>query len=220
MEVLTLSSLKTAARDFCVVLGATPILNLYGVTDGKAVGTYVELTFNQFLSTKYEYTLGSAALGIDFPGLEVDLKVTSIRQPQSSCPFRNASQKVYGLGYHLLILAYEKSDEHSSRTANLKFQNIVFVSRERTGDYQTTYGLIEILRRNGNKEDVIAFLEERNFPLDEIGREILAERILQQPPEIGYLTISNALQWRLQYSRIIQVATTTTTVGVENLLLE
>lgn len=145
--------------------------------------------------------------------------MTSIRQPQSSCPFRNASQKVYGLGYHLLILAYEKIDEHSSRTANLKFQNVVFVSRERTGDYQTTYGLREILRRNGNKEDVIAFLEERNFPLDEIGREILAEKILQQPPEIGYLTISNALQWRLQYSRIIQVATTTTTVGVENLLL-
>ncbi|MEH2401759.1 MAG: hypothetical protein V7K19_00570 [Nostoc sp.] len=103
-------------------------------------------------------------------------------------------------------MAYEKIDEHSSRTANLKFQNVVFVSRE-------------ILRRNRNKEDVIAFLEERNFPLDEIGREILAERILQQPPEIGYLTISNALQWRLQYSRIIQVATTMTTVGVENLLL-
>ncbi|MEH1773356.1 hypothetical protein [Nostoc sp.] len=138
MEVLTLSSLKTAARDFCVALSTTPILNLYGVTDGKAVGTYVELTFNQYLSTKYEYTLGSAALGIDFPGLEVDLKVTSIRQPQSSCPFRNASQKVYGLGYHLLILVYEKIDEHSSRTANLKFQNVVFVSRERTGDYQTT----------------------------------------------------------------------------------
>ncbi|MEH2000097.1 MAG: hypothetical protein V7L00_15335 [Nostoc sp.] len=41
---------------------------------------------------------------------------------------------------------------------------------------------------------------------------------MQQPPEIGYLTISNALQWRSQYSKIIQVATTTT-VGVENLLL-
>ncbi|MGI8499745.1 MAG: hypothetical protein ACR2LR_01200 [Hassallia sp.] len=47
-----------------------------------------------------------------------------------------------------------------------------------------------------------------------IGREALSERILQQPPEIGYLTISNALQWRSQYSRIIQVAITTTTAGV------
>lgn len=219
MEVLTLSSLKTAARDFCIAFSETPIFNLYGVTDGKAVGTYVELAFNQYLSTKYEYTLGSAALGIDFPGLEVDLKVTSIRQPQSSCPFRNASQKVYGLGYHLLIFVYDKTDDHSSRSANLKFQNVVFVAREQTGDYQTTYGLRGILSRNGNKDDVTAFLEERNFPLDEIGREALAERILQQPPEIGYLTISNALQWRLQYSRIIQVATTATTVGVENLLV-
>jgi hypothetical protein len=219
MELLTLESLKTASRHFCLELSAVPIHNLYGVTDGKAVGTYVESTFNQYLSTRYEYTLGSAALGIDFPGLEVDLKVTSVRQPQSSCPFRNASQKVYGLGYNLLIFAYEKIDDHSSLNANLKFQNVVFVDKERTGDYQTSYGIREILRRNGNKDDVIAFLEERNFPLDEIGREALAERILQQPPEIGYLTISNALQWRLQYSRVIQVATTATTAGVENLLV-
>lgn len=219
MEVLTLLALKTAARNFCLSLSQTPIPNLYGITDGKAVGTYVEFAFNQYLSTMYEYTLGSAALGIDFPGLEVDLKVTSIRQPQSSCPFRSASQKVYGLGYHLLVFAYEKIDDRISHTASLNFQHVVFVAREQTGDYQTTYGLREILRRNGNKDDVVAFLEERNFPLDEIGREALAERILQQPPEIGYLTISNALQWRLQYSRIIQVAITTTTAGVENLLV-
>jgi restriction system protein len=200
MELLTLESLKTAARNFCSELSVTRIHNLYGVTDGKAVGTYVESTFNQYLSLRYEYTLGSAALGIDFPGLEVDLKVTSIKQPQSSCPFRNASQKVYGLGYNLLIFAYEKIDEHTSLTANLKFNNVVFVfvAKERTGDYQTTYGIIEIIRRNGNKDDIVAFLEERNFPLDEIGRETLAEKILQSLPEIGYLTISNALQWRLQ----------------------
>jgi len=34
----------------------------------------------------------------------------------------------------------------------------------------------------------------------------LAEEILANPPQIGYLTISPALQWRLQYSRIIQFA--------------
>jgi restriction system protein len=219
MELLTLESLKTAARNFCSELSVTQIHNLYGVTDGKAVGTYVESTFNQYLSSRYEYTLGSAALGIDFPGLEVDLKVTSIKQPQSSCPFRNASQKVYGLGYNLLIFAYEKIDEHTSLTANLKFNNVVFVAKERTGDYQTTYGIMEIIRRNANKDDIVAFLEERNFPLDEIGRETLAEKILQSPPEIGYLTISNALQWRLQYGRVIQVSTAGTTTGIENLLV-
>ncbi len=49
----------------------------------------------------------------------------------------------------------------------------------------------------------MAFLEERNLPLDEIGRDLLADRIIREPPEIGYLTVSNALQWRLQYGRAI-----------------
>lgn len=219
MQVLTLPLLKMEAKNFGQELSATPIADLYGITDGKKVGTYVEVVFNQYLALKYLYTLGNAASGIDFPDLEVDLKVTSIKQPQSSCPYRSASQKVYGLGYNLLVFAYEKIDEHQSRTTSLNFQHVVFVAREQTGDYQTTYGLREILRRNGNRDDVVAFLEERNFPLDEIGRETLAERILHEPPELGYLTISNALQWRLQYSRIINMAGIATTIGVENLLL-
>lgn len=148
--------------------------------------------------------------------MEIDIKATSFRQPQSSCPFRNASQKVYGLGYHLLVFIYEKIDLQDLRAAQLSFRHAVFVSRERTGDYQTTYGLREILRRDGNKDDVVAFLEERNLPLDEIGREALANRIIQEPPEIGYLTVSNALQWRLQYGRATGVAGTTE--GVEDLL--
>lgn len=219
MQILTLPLLKTEAKNFAQELSTTPIADLYGITDGKKVGTYVEVVFNQYLALKYLYTLGNAASGIDFPELEVDLKVTSIKQPQSSCPYRSASQKVYGLGYNLLVFVYEKIDEHQSRTTHLNFQQIVFLAREQTGDYQTTYGLREILRRNGNKDDVVAFLEERNFPLDEIGREALAESILQYPPALGYLTISNALQWRLQYSRIISMAITATTIGIENLLL-
>lgn len=213
MESLTLPLLKIEAQIFAQVVSSTPIAELYGITDGKAVGTYIEQAFNQYLRNKYLYTLGSAASGIDFPELEVDLKVTSIRQPQSSCPFRDASQKIYGLGYHLLVLVYEKIDQHDYRTTLLTFQHAVFVNKQRTGDYQTTYGLKEILRRNGNLDDIIAFLEERNLPVDEIGRQLLAERIINQPPELGYLTISNALQWRLQYRRIIDQAT----LGIEGL---
>jgi hypothetical protein len=63
-----------------------------------------------------------------------------------------------------------------------------------------------ILERNANKDDLIAFIAERNLPVDEIGADLLAERILESPPLQGYLTISNALQWRLQYSRVIQQA--------------
>ncbi|MGA8894606.1 MAG: restriction endonuclease [Planktothrix agardhii] len=217
MEQLTVSLLKNEAGKFAQILSSKDTPDLYGITDGKAVGTYVEQVFNQYLKARYIYTPGSAASGINFPEQQVDFKVTSIRQPQSSCPFRDASQKIYGLGYHLLVLVYEKIDQDILRASRLVFKNAVFVHKDQTGDYQTTYGLREILRRQGNLDDVIAFLEERNLPVDEIGRQLLAERIINHPPELGYLTISNALQWRLQYRRIIEQATLGIE-GVENLI--
>lgn len=51
-----------------------------------------------------------------------------------------------------------------------------------------------------------AFMQERFLPVDEIQALQLAEEILLIPPPMGYLTISNALQWRLQYRRVIQEA--------------
>ncbi|MEQ9486209.1 MAG: hypothetical protein RIG27_28545 [Coleofasciculus sp. F4-SAH-05] len=75
------------------------------------------------------YEVGSSASGIDFPGLQVDMKVTSIRQPQSSCPFKSARQKIFGLGYSLLIFVYEKSDNSQSRTARLTMQHTIFVDK-------------------------------------------------------------------------------------------
>jgi hypothetical protein len=109
---------------------------LFGVTDGKAVGTYFEHKFQNYLRQKYSYEEGSAAKGIDFPGLDVDMKVTSIRQPQSSCPFRSARQKIWGLGYSLLVFVYEKHDNGSQRTGRLDIQHVIYVDKSRTADYQ------------------------------------------------------------------------------------
>lgn len=112
MEEMTLSQLKTAVKNFAEEFSMTSIAVLYGVTDGKAVGTHVEHAFHEFLKNRYSYEPGNSASGLDFPELQIDLKVTSMRQPQSSSPFRNASEKVYGLGYGLLVFVYEKVDEH------------------------------------------------------------------------------------------------------------
>lgn len=214
---LTLTELKSSAKVFVTNLQEESIPDLFGVTDGKAVGTYVEQMFRRYLGDRYAFVPGNSASGIDLPGLQVDIKATSIKQPQSSCPFRNASQKVYGLGYHLLVFVYEKVDDPLARAAKLGIKHLIFIEKERTGDWQTTKGITEILQREGNKDDIVAFLEDRNFPLDDVGREALAEQILSNPPGIGYLTISNALQWRLQYGRAINTAIQGTTIGVENL---
>lgn len=218
LPVLTLEGLKLEANRFARLLSATPIPALYGVTDGKAVGTHVEAAFHTHLAIEFDHTAGSAAKGIDLPDLDVDLKVTSIKQPQSSSPFRDATQKVYGLGYHLLVFVYDKKDDSELEAARLDFLHVLFVERGLTSDFQTTSGIARLLENEGNVDDVDAFLQERNLPLDEIGRRQLAERIVAEPPGIGCLTISNALQWRLQYGRAIQLTTGDAPAGLEDLL--
>lgn len=203
---LTIDQLGKEAAKFAEIETKYDEPTLYGVTDGKAVGTYLEHKFTAYLSENYSYQEGNSASGIDLPGLGVDIKVTSIKQPQSSCPFKSATQKVYGLGYSLLVFVYEKYDDHENRTGRLDMKHTIFVEKEATADYQTTKGLIDILNRDGNLDDVSGFLVERNLPLDEISANELAERILKHPPRLGYLTISNALQWRLQYRRVIDKA--------------
>ncbi len=180
--------------------------SIYGVTDGKAIGTYFEHKFQDYLADKYAYEKGGSASGIDFPGLEVDMKVTRVTQPQSSCPFKSARQKIYGLGYALLVFVYDKMDDPGTQMGKLDIINTIFVEEQLTADFQTTMGVRQILQNEGNVDDMVAFLEDRRLPVDDIQARELAEEILQNPPRIGYLTISNALQWRLQYSRVIEKA--------------
>ena len=176
------------------------------IYDKPPTVAYLEHKFQEALQKKYEYARGSSAKGIDFPKLDIDIKVTSIRQPQSSRPFKSARQKIYGLGYSLLVFVYDKKDERKTRTATLDIKHVIFIESGQTGDFQTTTGLLKILDNNGNADDLVAFMTERFLPVDEIQATELAKEILKTIPKVGYLTISNALQWRLQYARVIEQA--------------
>lgn len=201
--VLTLHNLMMEAKAFCIAETAVNHVKLVGVTDGKAVGTYVEHLFQKRLQDKYDVQIGNSANGIDLPDPDIltDIKVTSLTQPQSSCPFKNARQKIFGLGYNLLVFVYKKID--SFNECKLDFKYCTFVDKSRTADYTTTKRLREMLKDGANREDIIAYLMDRNIPGDEVTYEEIAESLLTYTPEQGYLTISNALQWRLQYSRVI-----------------
>ena len=203
---LTVKTLKREASLFASSESEYRGRELYGVTDGKAVGTYLEHKFRAYLRERYIYEEGSSAQGIDFPGIGVDMKVTIFRQPQSSCPFKSARQKIVGLGYSLLVFVYEKTDDAQTETANLNIRHTIFIESHRTADYQMTRVLREILERDGNADDLVACMLDRNLPVDEIGARKIAEDLLKSPPEQGYLTVSNALQWRLQYGRVVECA--------------
>lgn len=201
---LTIELLQKEAEQFCISMSNMRHESIVGVTDGKAIGTYIEHDFKDILAQKYTVAIGSSARGIDFPDPEIntDMKTTFITQPQSSCPFKNARQKIFGLGYNLLLFVYQKDD---NKNHNLQFLHARFIGKNRTADYQTTRGLKEIVERDGNLDDIKAFLSDRRLPVEEIGLEKIAKEVLAKPPIVGYLTISNALQWRLQYSRVIRL---------------
>jgi hypothetical protein len=204
--ILTIPALLREAAKFSHAESSHDEPALFGITDGKAVGTYLEHKFVAHLMDKYTSTSGNSAKGIDLPGVNVDIKVTSVKQPQSSCPFKTARQKIFGLGYSLIVFVYEKTDDKANETSRLKMHNTIFIDQSRTADFQMTRGLREIISRDGNAGDLVAYMQDKNLPVDEVDAYNIAEILLKKPPEMGYLTISNALQWRLQYQRVIECA--------------
>ena len=86
--------------------------------------------------------------------LNVDLKVTSIKQPQSSSPFRSAQQKVRGLGYSLLVFVYQKTDDNAKRTGKLQILHTIFVDA-------VLYGTSPLKWRSGVKHDCSRVMELR-----------------------------------------------------------
>lgn len=149
--------------------------------------------------------MGNSASGLDLPSVNTDIKVTSIKQPQSSCPFKDSKQKIFGLGYNLLLFVYKKHDDAVRKQGMLEFVSCNFIDKSRTADFQTTTGIHKIISNQGNQDDIFAFLTEHNIPCDEVTLYRMAGEILDNPPQIGYLTISNALQWRLQYGRVVSL---------------
>lgn len=213
---LIIESLIAEAERFCLLNSGLYRNELFGVTDGKAVGTFVEHLFQKFLDERYDITVGNSANGLDLPSVNTDIKVTSIKQPQSSCPFKDSKQKIFGLGYNLLVFVYKKYDDSKKKKGMLDFVSCSFIDKCRTADFQTTTGLHKIISNQGNQDDIFAFLVEHNIPSDEVTLYNMAGDILKNPPQIGYLTISNALQWRLQYGRVVSM--TDKVVGIEQII--
>lgn len=183
--MLTIDRLIGAAKCFCEAESRENHADLIGVTDGKAVGTYVEHRFQRYLQSQYEVEGGSSAKGIDLPGsaIQTDIKVTSITQPQSSCPFKNARQKIFGLGYNLLVFVYDKQDTINGCT--LHFSHCTFIDKDRTADFTITKRLREMITDGANQEDIAGFLQDKNLPGDEILYNDLAHEILASPPKQG-----------------------------------
>lgn len=178
---LTIDILKKEAITFCKRESNISHEELVGITDGKAVGTYIEHKFEEYIKNKYEITIGSSAKGIDLPdeNINTDIKVTSITKPQSSSPFKNLDQKIYGLGHNLLIFIYEKTDYN--KKCYIDFKNCILLKSENTGDYNLTKALRELNDHTVTEEEIIEILKKTNMPGDTQTLKNLAKKIILNP---------------------------------------
>ena len=92
---LTIKDLINSANTFCEQETKYKNKELYGVTDGKAVGTYIEHKFKEFLNKSFELDNGNSARGIDLPApkINTDIKVTSIKQASIFKSFQRCKTK-------------------------------------------------------------------------------------------------------------------------------
>lgn len=160
---LTLDILIREAENFTQLESQKTHPELLGASDGKRIGTYIEHEFKNHLKRKYEFNTGSSAQGIDFPDphLNTDLKVTSTKKPQSSSPFMNIEQKIYGLGYNILLFVYKKREINNQ--CYIEFKHCIFISSEKTADYTLTKKLRKLLEKGAGEKEIINLLNEKIF---------------------------------------------------------
>ena len=195
-------------RDFCAAVTQRKIAELFQVTDGKKIGTYIERECRNYLEQRTGLTMeGSAALGKDLPLFNIDIKTTSAVQPQSSSPYRSLDEKIFGLSYNVLLFIYRKEDKEGY--ARLEILRCCYIPKELTGDYSTTRLARELrdkyLRKEIGVDEIIRRLEEKLGITEVEDLNVtpgIVQRIIDNPPAPGVLTISFALQWRLQYGRM------------------
>lgn len=116
------------------------------------------------------------------------------------------AENIWPWRYNLFVFVYDKTDDPKTRTANPNFFICSFAAKERTEDYAKNFRLREIVKDKANEVDIIAYIQDKNFTADETTLSELVKQILSNPQEQGYLTISNTLQWRLQYQRIVDLS--------------
>lgn len=169
----------------------------------KRIGTYFEKEmrkwFNEKLGIESE---GSVAKGLDLPAFNVDVKTTSINQPQSSSPFDDPGERITGVDYNILLFIYDK---HSGEDGNqFDIKSCVYIPKERTADYRKSkqaQNLVSGFRRGELDEKELREELEDLTGIGAISDEKF-EKIKENPPKKGTITITPAVQWRFNYNKL------------------
>jgi hypothetical protein len=107
----------------------------FEISDGKSIGTFIEKLLTVLFSIKKGCVFtGSAAKGVDLPELNLGIKATSDRQPQSSEAFKNAYERIFGIENALLVFIYNGTAYLSEGEANLRCVQHYLLSETNVAD--------------------------------------------------------------------------------------
>lgn len=173
--------MAASAKAFCAQYGGVPQETPYGVTDGKAAGTFVERLLEDYLSQRHDMASGNSARGLGLPSASTGIEAAPPARPRSGCPCRDGKQKIYGLGCSLAVSVHGKNDGHTDKAGALDYCACSFVDSQRAADYQTAAGIRNITADNGNEDDIFALLVERNIPVRRSLADEYGERIVAHP---------------------------------------
>jgi hypothetical protein len=166
----------------------------------KTSATAIEQRLHEYLGRRYIVDRGNAASGADLPALGYDIKVTSMRKPQSSAPYRGISEKIFGLPYGILVLPYSDS------RGRVTFGEPVLLRPEETADRRLTAQLNEMKKQGVGWGQFIGFLRAITPDVEPVELERLASRIVDEEIPSGRVGLSDARQWRVRYGEAIREA--------------
>lgn len=102
-KTLDIAELQIAAEKFCKRENGLYRSELFGITDGKAVGTFVEHLFQEYLEERYDMAVGSSAIGLDLPSVNTGIsKLLQSNSHNRVVLSRIASKRFMGLVITLL----------------------------------------------------------------------------------------------------------------------
>lgn len=200
MRKLTLGLLKAAAGRFLVetVVPACQV----GTTsyEEETLATTLRKAFVRYVGSSFggddTDPIPSSDEGVAFPSLATDFRVA----PGARLRFGDGSlswhHKIRGFNHNLLVMVPSPVVELSTA---------VFIDHNRTADFQTTLGIRDIMRRNGNLDDIVAFLEERRIGANDDERLAAAGAIISSPPRLGYLTYSLGDSPCIRFGHVLDV---------------
>lgn len=174
--------------------------------DDEEVDEYIENFFIAELKKNYRFQGKRSISDIAFPALDIDLAVANDQAMYTEKRYSHYSEYIYGFKNSFLTFVYKKKDDTRKKTSALEIKHAIFIDKRLTADHMLTKMILRMIENETSFVDISEILSERNFRFDEISADNLAKEILQNPPTLGYLTLTARMHWRLRFDRAIQNA--------------